>query len=167
MKSGRLSSLSSGQVVVARLAALLVTAMGGAALGPITIPRAAADQVIGWGDNFYRQISPWSGLNDVVAIAAGDNHSLALRPDGTVVGWGNDACGKASGSHMVGQFAIAAGSSDSLSLGGAGYVNGWGCDYNGSVLPPTIYDVVAIAPYLALRADGSVLDLGTQTLRWF
>ncbi len=33
-------------------------------------------------------------LRDVIAIAAGVNHSLALRSDGTVVAWGTDVVGQ-------------------------------------------------------------------------
>jgi alpha-tubulin suppressor-like RCC1 family protein len=35
-----------------------------------------------------------SGLSDVTAIAAGFNHSLALRTDGTVQAWGNNRAGQ-------------------------------------------------------------------------
>src|SRR5204863_7101226 len=36
-------------------------------------------------------------LSNVVAIAAGDGFSLGLRSDGTVVGWGQNTSGQASG----------------------------------------------------------------------
>jgi hypothetical protein len=36
----------------------------------------------------YGQCNVPSGLNDVIAVAAGGYHSLALKSDGTVVGWG-------------------------------------------------------------------------------
>ena len=35
-----------------------------------------------------------SGLSDVVAIAAGRRHSLALKADGTVWAWGNNTDGQ-------------------------------------------------------------------------
>ncbi len=65
--------------------------------------------VVGWGANYYGQATgvptlttsanPYGSatgivtiagvtLSNVVAVAAGGNHSLALKPDGTVVGWG-------------------------------------------------------------------------------
>ena len=63
----------------------------------------------------------------MVAIAAGGAHSLALKADGTVVGWGyNDygqANGAAAGSNVV---AIAAGGTHSLALKADGTVVGWG-----------------------------------------
>ena len=47
--------------------------------------------------------------NDFVAIAAGGTHSLALKSDGSIVGWGSNYYGQASppaGNNFV---AIAAG----------------------------------------------------------
>src|SRR5512140_3211399 len=44
----------------------------------------AGPEVIGWGDNTYGQITVPDGLSNVVAIAAGTYHSLALKADGTV-----------------------------------------------------------------------------------
>ncbi|KFA90063.1 hypothetical protein Q664_30795, partial [Archangium violaceum Cb vi76] len=56
-----------------------------------------------WGDNMAGQLGQdpgnfmpnptpalVSGLTDVVAIATGESHSLALREDGTVWGWGDN-----------------------------------------------------------------------------
>jgi len=67
------------------------------------------------------------GLSDVTAIAAGSDHSLALKSDGTVVGWGWN------GNHQVdipadlsGVTAIAAGLAHSLALKSNGEVVGWG-----------------------------------------
>ena len=50
--------------------------------------------VVGWGDNFYGEITIPAGLTNVVAIAAGGYHSLALKADGTVVGWGDNNYGE-------------------------------------------------------------------------
>ena len=40
-----------------------------------------------WGDNSEGQATVPAGLSGVTAIAAGGFHSLALKSDGTVVGW--------------------------------------------------------------------------------
>ena len=48
---------------------------------------AFAGSIVGWGGNIYGEAKPPDG-NDFVAIAAGDGHSLALRSDGSIVGWG-------------------------------------------------------------------------------
>lgn len=50
--------------------------------------------VIAWGANTYGQTTVPSSLNDVVAIAGGGAHSLALRSDGTVTAWGNNNRGQ-------------------------------------------------------------------------
>jgi hypothetical protein len=50
--------------------------------------------VVVWGDNTFGQTNVPSGLSNVVAIAAGDFHTLALLSNGTVVGWGDDTFGQ-------------------------------------------------------------------------
>ena len=63
----------------------------------------------------------------MVAIAAGAYHSLALKADGTVVGWGENGYGQttipAGATNVV---AIAAGDYHSLALKADGTVVGWG-----------------------------------------
>src|SRR5439155_4000777 len=62
----------------------------------------AQGTVWGWGDNTFGQTStsnsatptPIAGLTDVVAVAAGLRHSLALKSDGTVWAWGLNANGQ-------------------------------------------------------------------------
>ena len=50
--------------------------------------------VVVWGDNTYGQTNVPAGLSNVVAIAAGFYHCLALRNDGTVTAWGNNTYGQ-------------------------------------------------------------------------
>ncbi len=83
-----------------------------------------------------------SGLREVTAIAAGEDHSLALRADGTVWTWGQNFYSQ-SGSPpsfstlptpvggLTGVTAIAAGSAHSLALGGDGSVWVWGANTYG------------------------------------
>src|SRR2546423_12183843 len=49
----------------------------------------AASVVAAWGSNSYGQTNVPPGLTNVVSIAGGAYHSLALKADGTVVGWGS------------------------------------------------------------------------------
>ena len=83
------------------------------------------------------------GINHVTAIAAGQDHTLALRSDGTVWGWGTNGIGELGNAIPVGTLtttpkqipglshviAIAAGSGHSLVLLADGTV--WGFGYNG------------------------------------
>jgi len=50
---------------------------------------AHADRtVVGWGRNDSGQVSIPGGLGDVLAIAGRRFHSLAVKSNGIVVGWG-------------------------------------------------------------------------------
>ncbi|HRZ56278.1 MAG TPA: hypothetical protein P5525_12570 [Candidatus Paceibacterota bacterium] len=141
--------------------------------------------VVGWGYNAWSQATgvengppgpvTISGqpLNGVVAIAAGASsyHSLALKADGTVVGWGDNSSGQttmpaAENGDVV---AIAAGNDHSLALKADGTVVGWGNNYRGATTMPAAWnhDVVAIAAgnddSLALKADGTVVGWGVNS----
>ena len=51
-------------------------------------PVRADGSVVGWGDNSFGQIGIPPGVTSIVAIAAGQHHSVALRSDGQVLAWG-------------------------------------------------------------------------------
>ncbi len=53
-----------------------------------------AQKVTGSGDNSYGQSHPPTNLGPVKTLAAGTYHSLALKPDGTVTGWGSNTNGQ-------------------------------------------------------------------------
>lgn len=111
---------------------------------------AADGRVFAWGDNSSGQIgtgvpggsvnqpAPVAGLSNLVAVAAGGVHSLALDADGRVFAWGDNDVGQLG----VGGFADAA--SPTLVAG--------------------LANVTAIAGgwlhSLALRADGTVFSWG-------
>jgi alpha-tubulin suppressor-like RCC1 family protein len=68
-----------------------------------------------------------SNLTNVVAIAAGATHTLALKGDGTVVAWGVNSNGETSvPTGLTNVAAIAAGESHSLALLSNGMVVAWG-----------------------------------------
>jgi len=105
---------------------------------------------------------------NVVAISTGANHSLALREDQTVVGWGwNNDFGQATiPQDATNVVAIAAGAYHSLALRADGSIVGWGNDSHGqSRIPANATNAVAIAGganhSLALRADGEVVGWGS------
>lgn len=79
-----------------------------------------------------------AALSDVVAVAAGQNHSLALKSDGTVWAWGSNGYGQLGTgnttnsavpvqvSGLSGVKAIAAGANHSLALKNDGTAWAWG-----------------------------------------
>ena len=101
-----------------------------------------------------------------MAVAAGYNHSLALRADGTVIGWGFNHAGQATGiantnaiSVSSGEVsvegrvltdvaAIAAGHGYSLAIKKDGTVVGWGRMVNDQypvTVPEGLSNVIAIS----------------------
>jgi hypothetical protein len=116
------------------------------------------------------QATPPDG-NDFTAIAAGVAHSLALRADGSIVGWGEDRYGLAAPPPGNDFIAIAAGLYHDLALRSDGSIVGWGDNKYAQATPPDGNDFVAIAAgggsgdtdsshSLALRCDGSILSWG-------
>ncbi len=114
--------------------------------------------LLAWGKNWAGQVgngsktdqhTPVTVMNagsNIVAIAAGDAHSLALKSDGTLLAWGNNDSGQlgngttrnstspvtvvdATGAAIQNVTAIAAGGSHNLALLADGSVLSWG--YNG------------------------------------
>ena len=117
-----------------------------------------------WGSNYFGQLGDGTTtdsstpvqvegpagagyLTDITAIAAGCNHSLALKSDGTVWAWGYNHYGQlgdgtttdsstpvqvegpAGAGYLTGITAIAAGDSHSLALKSDGTVWAWGDNY--------------------------------------
>ncbi|MFZ1072726.1 MAG: hypothetical protein WAO21_04755 [Verrucomicrobiia bacterium] len=110
-----------------------------------------------------------ANATNVIALAAGDYHCLALRTDGTVVAWGEDSSGQTDiPPNLTNVVSIAAGSSHSLALQSDGTVVLWGHIVPSYVntVPSEVTNVVdlALGPgaqhALVLRADGSVVDWG-------
>jgi hypothetical protein len=87
------------------------------------------------------------GLSGVKAIAGGMSHSLALKNDGTVVGWGSNQFGQASPPEgLTGVVAITAGFSHSVALKSDGTVVAWGFNNFGiATVPVGLSGVKAIA----------------------
>jgi alpha-tubulin suppressor-like RCC1 family protein len=125
--------------------------------------------VVGWGGNGFNQITIPPGLSNVVAIAAGETHSLALRSDRTVVAWGNNGLNQATvppaATNVV---SIAAGDAHSVALRADGTVVAWGFNTNGqATVPAGLANIVGIAAGFshtaALRADGTVTMWGSNS----
>lgn len=84
-------------------------------------------RVVCWGSNDMGQATAPAYATNIVAVAAGQMHSLALCDDGTVIAWGGNADGQgtvpAGLSNIV---AIAAGDRFSMALASNGTVRTWG-----------------------------------------
>ena len=123
----------------------------------------AAGTVVAWGDNSHTQTNVTSGLTNIVAVAGGAFHSLALGPSGAVTGWGDTASGEtAPPAGLSNATAIAAGAGFSLARQLNGDVTAWGNQTSG---PVALTNAVAIAAALdnalGLTRDGVVFPWGT------
>lgn len=127
--------------------------------------------VVLWGENGYGQTNAPSGLSNVVALAAGYYHTLALQRNGSVAFWGYNGFGQAQmPPDVTNAVLIAAGFYYDLALLGDGRVVAWGKgDLGQTNIPPTLHDVVALAAgedhSLALQADGHVVAWGDNSYR--
>ncbi len=101
-----------------------------------------------------------------VAVAAGACHSLALKADGRVVGWGDNRLGQTTfPSGLSDAVAIASGHSHALALRNNGTVVAWGDNSWGQLnVPADLTNAVSISAgmihNLALTASGSVVTWG-------
>ncbi|MBP1991628.1 RCC1 domain-containing protein [Paenibacillus eucommiae] len=109
------------------------------------------------------------GSREFVRIAAGEQHSLALKADGTVVAWGGNINGQATVPvGLSGVISIAAGWNHSLALKADGTVVAWGNndDSGQTTVPSGLSGVVSIAAgrahSLALKSDGTVVAWGNN-----
>ncbi len=163
--------------------------------------------VLAWGDDEFGQLGDNAtsassftpvtvlGATNIVAIAAGRFHSLALKSDSTLLAWGGNFSGEigdgsstdrftpvaVGGSNSNNIVAIAAGLNHSVALRKDGTVLTWGSDEFGQLGDGTALEdkstpvviggasnVVAIAAggfhTLALKADGTMLSWGKDDL---
>ena len=122
--------------------------------------------VIAWGFNNGNATDIPDGLTDVVAIATGFAHNLALKSDGTVVAWGSNSSGQTNvPAGLTDVVAISAGQDHSLALKSDGTVVAWGHNYWGQTdAPAGLTGVTAISAgsyhNLALKGDGTVVAWG-------
>lgn len=173
-RRSRVLERQSSRVVSATLLIAVVSLL----FSPLTVASAQTlsgttrfpGRVVGWGDPLAGATPP-AGLNNVIAISAGEYHSLALTADGTVVAWGANFAGQLNVptglSHVV---AISAGGFHNLALKADGTVVGWGGENQsafpcGAETPPAgLTGVIAISAgsffSLALKANGTVVGWG-------
>ncbi|MBC8097600.1 MAG: hypothetical protein H7Y43_17500 [Akkermansiaceae bacterium] len=131
--------------------------------------QAGPPRVYAWGDNSDGQTNLPVTLTNVVKIAAGYYHGLALRSNGTVVSWGNNLNGQTNNqASLTNVMAIAGGGYHSLALRSNGLVYGWGLNTSGQrTIPASLNGVKAIsagnAHSLALRTNGILVAWGNNS----
>ena len=122
-----------------------------------------------WGDDSSGQCDVPAAATDVIAVAAGAWHNLALRADGTVVAWGDQWQGQCDvPATLQDALAIAAGGYHSLAVRANGTVVAWGDNSsNQTNVPPALAHVTAIGAgawhSLALQADGAIVGWGDNS----
>jgi len=173
------------------------SAQGGAAC--VSTLDLVPGSVGAWGGNKYGQLGDGTlinkgapvqvmGLGNILSIAGGSNHSIALQSDGTVWAWGDNQFGQLGDGTMEGKVSpervnnlnnitsIAGGGYHSIALQSNGSVWAWGYNYHGqlgdgtavtSIFPmpvSNLSNVIAIAGggshSLALKSDGTVWAWG-------
>jgi hypothetical protein len=130
-------------------------------------------QVIVWGsNNSYGQNNVPASATNVIALAGGDLHVLALTTNGTVVAWGYNNAGQTNlPADLTNAVSIAAGSYHSLALRSDGTITAKGVFYGTSseiIVPAEATNIFALAlgpgaqHVLVLRSDGTVVDWGVS-----
>jgi trimeric autotransporter adhesin len=124
--------------------------------------------VFGWGSSTSGKLVPPSG-NNFVAVAAGLEHSVALRNNGTLAAWGaNNLNQIAIPADAINVKAIAAGENHTLALRSNGTVRAWGANNNGQLnLAPLLSGVMAIGAgdnhSFAVLTNGTVIVWGNNS----
>ena len=122
-----------------------------------------------WGQTVYGAIPAPGNLTSVIGVAAGGEHAMALRSDGTVSVWGfSNSNQTAIPSGLDNVVKVAAGAWQCLALKADGTVVAWGGNYSGEgSVPSGLSDVVDIASAgafnVAVKSDGTVVAWGKNT----
>jgi alpha-tubulin suppressor-like RCC1 family protein len=116
-------------------------------------------QIVAWGES---EGSPPTDVTNVIAVAAGNLHGLALLADGTVEAWGSNVHGQRRVPEGLSDvIAIDAGSKFSVAVRSDGTVTAWG--HNGfgeTLIPEGLTNVTAVScgagHTLVLKSDSTV-----------
>jgi hypothetical protein len=170
--------------LAALTAVIIVLPAAALAAAPESPDAAVGGRVVTWGGGLVgaeQDLLPPADLDDAVAVAAsgtyGSAYDLALRSDGTVIGWGRDPDGAASPPKgLSGVVAIDTGAGFSVALRRDGSVAAWGSNATGqSAVPEDLGQVTAVSAGgftgkggvacgfgLALTVQGTVVRWGSE-----
>jgi exopolysaccharide biosynthesis protein len=157
-------TLTNAQSPLAGTYSVLVTNSFGSTLS--SNAALVVTPLLGLGDNTFAQVSSPANPSNLVAVAAGGWHSLALCADGVPIAWGDNSSGQCDlPPALTNAVAIAAGEYHSLAIRADGTVMTWGAnDFLQCAVPVGVSRVIAVAAgtwhSLALRTDGSVVAWG-------
>ncbi len=139
------------------------------ATGFVKVQLPGPSSVVAWGYNSFGQTTIPAGLTTVVAVAAGNSHTVALKADGTVVAWGSNGYGQTTiPAGLTTLVAVAAGYYHTVALKADGTVVAWGSNTSGqTAIPDGLTNVVSVAGggshTVALKSDGTVVAWGSNT----
>ena len=132
----------------------------------ICLAQIQGGSVVAWGRNDFGQANYPSDLTNAVSVAIGIQDSLAVRTDGSVVGWG-DVNGQGVIPSSATNVAVAKlGQSWNVALKNDGTTISWPTSAAGDTnIPPNLSDVAEIAAdaelFLARLENGSLVSWGT------
>ena len=149
--------------------ALAFEAVANAPIAAAQLVAAPSSPVIAWGNNSEGQARVPS-LENVIAVAAGAEHSLALTSAGTVVAWGDNTSGQTTvpTGALTGVTQIAAGFNHNVVRKSDGTLLAWGASgYGRTTIPSDITTATKVAAgslhSLALLQNGTVVAWGDST----
>jgi sugar lactone lactonase YvrE len=131
---------------------------------------APSSRLIAWGDNSGGQVKVPAGLSNIVGVAGGDFHTVAIRANGTLAAWGANDAGQTNLPHHLHPIAfVAAGASHNLAIDLNGSIVAWGNNTSGQCTIPAAATnqpltlAAGDAHSLALLANGIVVAWGDNT----
>ena len=131
---------------------------------------APASWLLAWGDNSGGQTNVPAGMTNIVGMAGGDFHTVAIRANGTLAAWGDNDEGQITIPKQLRPIAqVAAGASHNLAIDLNGSLIAWGNNTSGQCVIPTaatnqpLMVAAGDAHSLALLANGTVVAWGDDT----